>query len=91
MSRTRTNHALLVLVPAAFATGILGLLGGALGGRLVFLAHAVAGFAIVALLLPKARIIRGALRHSLSRIEDELFSGRTVPVNATGRPRSDTP
>ena len=34
----------------------------AFGGPLVFLAHAVAGFAIVALLLPKARIIRGVLR-----------------------------
>jgi DMSO/TMAO reductase YedYZ molybdopterin-dependent catalytic subunit len=62
MTSGRTNHALLVLVPAAFATGVLGLFGGALGGPLVFLAHAVAGFAIVALLLPKARIIRRALR-----------------------------
>ena len=63
MSRSRTNHALLLLVPTALATGLLGLLGGAIGGPLVFLAHAVAGFALVALLASKARIIRGALRH----------------------------
>src|SRR4051794_28853424 len=62
MSRSRTNHALLLLLPAAFATGVLGLLGGALGGPVVFLAHAVAGFAIVALLVAKGRIVRASLR-----------------------------
>ena len=36
-------------------------------------------------------VIRGALRHSLSRIEDELFSGATLPVPATGRSRRETP
>ena len=36
-------------------------------------------------------VIRGALRASLGRIEDELFSGATLAVNATDRPRRDTP
>ena len=62
MRSSRTNGALGILVPAALVTGLAGLLGGTLGGRLVFLAHAVAGYAIVALLAPKARIVRGALR-----------------------------
>lgn len=67
MGRTRTNAALLVLVPAALVTGLLGLLGGTVGGPVVFLAHAVASYALVALLLPKSRIIRGALRRPASR------------------------
>jgi DMSO/TMAO reductase YedYZ molybdopterin-dependent catalytic subunit len=62
MASSRTNAALGVLVPAALVTGLAGLLGGTVGGRLVFLAHAVAGYAIVALFAPKARIVRGALR-----------------------------
>lgn len=36
-------------------------------------------------------VVRGALRHSLSRIEDELFSGATLPVHSTDRSRRDTP
>jgi DMSO/TMAO reductase YedYZ molybdopterin-dependent catalytic subunit len=62
MRSSRTNAALAVLVPAALLTGLAGLLGGTVGGRAVFLAHAVAGYAIVALLAPKARIVRGSLR-----------------------------
>ena len=66
MRSSRTNAALGVLVPAALLTGLAGLLGSTIGGRLVFLAHAVAGYAIVALLVPKARIVRGSLRRPVA-------------------------
>lgn len=36
-------------------------------------------------------VIRGALRHSLSRIEDELFSGASHPAVRPNRPRRDPP
>ena len=55
----------------------------------MFLAHAVAGYAIVALLLPKARIIRGALRrprrHPAARRVFLAMAGLTLGVLRLGR------
>ena len=88
MRSSRTNAALGILVPAALLTGLAGLLGSTIGGRLVFLAHAVAGYAIVALLAPKARIIRGALRrpsrHRAARRAFLAMAALTVGVLVSG-------
>ena len=88
MRSSRTNGALGILVPAALITGLAGLLGGTVGGRLVFLAHAVAGYAIVALLLPKARIVRGVLRrpapHPAARRAFLAMAALTLGVLVSG-------
>ena len=88
MRSARTNGALGILVPAALLTGLAGLLGGTVGGRLVFLAHAVAGYAIVALLAPKARIVRGSLRrpapHPAARRAFLAMAALTLGVLVSG-------
>lgn len=63
MSR-RTNLALLVLLAVAFATGWLAFAYGTAAGRWSLVAHALGGFAILALLPWKSMIARRGLRRS---------------------------
>ncbi len=58
----RTNLALLALLAAAFATGWLGFAYGTAPARWSLVAHAVGGFAILALLPWKSIVVRRSLR-----------------------------
>jgi len=84
------NAALLAFVAAAVASGIAGLLDGVTTQRWVFWAHAIAAYAIVVLLLPKAEIVvRSLRRRRRGGLGPEhraflLMLGLLVAVLATG-------
>ncbi len=82
------NTALLALVPLALVTGVAGVMSGGMSRAWVLIAHAVAAYALIALLVFKARIIAGALRRR-RRIDCArlVFGGMAlllVAVLATG-------
>lgn len=82
------NTALLVLVAVQVASGLAGLLGSTDPFRIAFWAHAVGGYAIIAVLLAKVLIVRDATRRrpalTDSRLLLFLMLGLLVATLATG-------
>jgi DMSO/TMAO reductase YedYZ molybdopterin-dependent catalytic subunit len=81
------NTALLVLVPLAVVTGVGGVMSGSAERAWVLVAHAIAAYALVALLVFKARIVVGALRRRRLDRERAIFVAMAlllVAVLATG-------